>query len=308
LKVVLLLVGLAGIALVLRATMHDAKQHVLPSAPALVAGGVLAFGAAVSSGYAWVALFSEELDARASRAELRGTFYLAQLTKYLPAGGFVQAASQLGLARSTGLSLKRVAIAFPVSVVVAVVGGATVGAGAAASGELPGWMRLLILLGLASLVLLHRGVLARVLDFVHRFIPRVPASENLPSQREILAFYGWALFTMASLCVAYAVLLHSVDSSQNPFIVASAFAVAWAIGFLALPVPAGVGIREAVLIALLPGVGAAPLLAASLALRLLSICGELLALAVNRLVIRYHGRRQRRPEADAATGAPPISG
>jgi hypothetical protein len=47
-------------------------------------------------------------------------------------------------------------------------------------------------------------------------------------------------------------------------------------------------VREAVLVALLPGVGAGPLLAVSLALRLLSIAAELLALAVNRVVQRRH--------------------
>jgi uncharacterized membrane protein YbhN (UPF0104 family) len=290
-QALLLAVGLVGIAFTISATMHKAKSHVMPSAPAIAAAAVLAFSAAVCSGHAWVALFGDEVTTRASRTELRGTFYLAQLTKYLPAGGFVQAASQVGLGRQTGMSLKRVAVAFPVSVVVAVVAGATIGAGASASGDLPGWLRACVLLGLLSLVLLHRRLLARVVDLAHQFFSRVPTSEHLPSQREILAFYVWALATMASLCAAYTVLLHSVDSSVNPFVVACAFAVSWVVGFLAVPIPAGVGIREAVLVVLLPGVGAAPLLAASLVLRLLSIGGELVALGGNRLLQYWHARR-----------------
>jgi hypothetical protein len=49
-------------------------------------------------------------------------------------------------------------------------------------------------------------------------------------------------------------------------------------------------VREAVLVAAIPGVPTAPLLAASLALRLLTIATEVLALVGNRLVSRLHGR------------------
>ena len=114
--------------------------------------------------------------------------------------------------------------------------------------------------------------------------PRIPGSDQLPTQRDIVAFYVWALVTVGSLCVAYTILLDSLDGSVNPFFVFCAFAVSWLIGFLVVPIPAGVGVREAVLLFLLPGVGAAPVLAASLALRLLSIGAELLAVALNKLV------------------------
>ena len=60
------------------------------------------------------------------------------------------------------------------------------------------------------------------------------------------------------------------------------FIAAWVIGFLVIPIPSGVGIREAVLVAIVPGATAAPLLAASLAQRLVAIAAELLAVVVNR--------------------------
>ena len=58
-----------------------------------VGAAVLALVAIVASARAWVALFSDLVDSRASRSVLRGTFYLSQLTKYLPVGGVAQAAS-----------------------------------------------------------------------------------------------------------------------------------------------------------------------------------------------------------------------
>ncbi len=303
LQSVLLLVGLAGIALAVAKTVDDAEEQVLPSAAALAAGAVLALVAIVSSARAWQALFSDLLDAHSNRLVLRGTFYLAQLTKYLPVGGVVQAASQLGLAPSAGVPLKRAAVAYPVSALCAVVGGATLGSGLAFDASLPGWVRVLALCGLATPLLLHRGLMARVLDLARRAIHRIPEADQLPTQRDIIVFYGLALVTIGSLCAAYTVLLGSLHTGANPGTVFCAFAVSWVIGFLAVPIPAGVGVREAVLVGLLPGVGTAPLLAASLALRLLTIGTELLAVLGNRLATGRH----RAKETAAAASAQPLT-
>ena len=297
LQTAILVVGLVAIAFAVSETVKDAKEQVLPSPGALAVAAALALVAIVASARAWVALFSDLVDSRASRSVLRGTFYLSQLTKYLPVGGVSQAASQLGLARSVGVPLKRAAVAFPVSAVGAVVAAATLGSGLVLDSALPAWTRTLTLLGLASLVLLRRGLMARVLDLARRFIRRVPGSDQLPTQADIFVFYGWALVTLGALCAAYTVLLRSLTTAANPFVVFSAFAVSWVIGFLVVPIPAGVGIREAVLVALLPGVGAAPLLAASLALRLLTIATELLAISGNRIVGRRYAQRPLDPES-----------
>jgi hypothetical protein len=141
-----------------------------------------------------------------------------------------------------------------------------------------------------TVILLYRPLMARALDLVRRFIPRTPTADQLPRQVDIVAFYLWALVTISSLCLGYTVLLLSVTDGINGATVFCAFAMSWAIGFLAVPVPAGVGVREAVLVAAVPGVPAAPLLAASLALRVLTIATEVLALVGNRLISRLHGR------------------
>jgi hypothetical protein len=260
----------------------------LPSTPAFVVAAVFAFAAVTASARAWVALFSDIVVTRAARAYLRGTFYLAQLTKYLPVGGVVQAASQVGLARSVGVPLKRSAVALPVSIAAAVAAGGTLGCGLVFSTDAPNWARVIALAGLSALALLYLPLLAWLLEFSRRFVKRIPTAEELPTQRDILIFYAWALVTLGSLSIEYTVLLRSITHAVNPYTMFCAFAISWVVGYLAIPIPAGVGVREAVLVALMPGVGTAELLAASLAARLVSIGAEVMTFGVNKLVSRRH--------------------
>jgi uncharacterized membrane protein YbhN (UPF0104 family) len=268
----------------------DAQEQVLPGIPALVVGSVLSLVAICASARTWGALFRDLLHDHVSRLTLRGTYYLSQLTKYLPVGGVAQAASQLSLAPSAGVPVGRAAIAFPVSAVCAISAGATLGAGLAFAGELAPWARAIAIACIAAPVLLYRPWMAKVIELARRFVHRIPSPDRLPSQRNIVVSYLWAGMTIGCFAIAYAVLLGSVTNGENPARVFCAFALAWVIGFLVVPIPAGLGIREALLVAFLPGVGAAPLLAASLALRLLGIGTELLALFGNRLAQRRHAR------------------
>ncbi len=283
----ILVVGLVGIALAVAESVDQAGETVLPAPETIAVAGVLSLVAITASARAWVALFSDLLVSAASRNVIRGTFYLSQLTKYVPAGGLVQATSQLTLARAAGVPLRRAAVAYPVSAVGAVAGGSTLAAGLAFATDLPGWVRVIAFLGLGMVVFLHRGLMAWVLDFMHRRWARVPGSDQLPTQRDILIFYVWALVTIGAMCAAYTVMLSSL-SDAPPLNVFCAFAASFVIGFLAIPIPAGVGVREALLVLLIPGVGTGPLLAVSLALRLLSIGAELLALIANKLVARRY--------------------
>ena len=299
----ILVAGLAGIAFVIAQTVDESTGQVMPSAPALVVAGVLALVAITASARAWAVLFRELLTSRSKRLALRGTFYIAQLTKYLPAGGVIQVASQLGLAPTAGVPLKRAAVAVPVSAIGALSACATFGCGLAFVADLPGWARTLAGLSVLTVILLYRPLMARALDLARRLIPRTPHADQLPRQVDIVAFYLWALVTIGSLCGGYTVLLLSVTDGINGAVVFCAFAMSWAIGFLAVPIPAGIGVREAVLVAAVPGVPAAPLLAASLALRLLTIATEVLALVGNRLSSRLHGR-----EADDAPDVGAVEG
>jgi uncharacterized membrane protein YbhN (UPF0104 family) len=258
----------------------------MPEPGALAVAAVLSLAAILTSGRAWVALFGDVLEGRAHRIRFESNYYTSQLTKYLPAGGAMQAASQVSLARSAGVPLSRVALAFPVSAAASVAAGATLGAGLALASAPPTWARALALVALAAPALLYRRFLAGALKLARRIVPRIPPPDQLPDQRSILRFYGWALISIGCTAAAYAILLRALDGDANPAVVFCATAISWTIGFLAIPLPAGIGVREAVLVAALPGVGAAPLLAASLASRLLAIGAELAAALGSKLLGR----------------------
>lgn len=303
LNTAILVAGLVALAVAAVRTVDDTRDQVLPSAGALAVAGGLALVAILASGRAWVTLFHDVLDNRGSRARFEAGYYLSQLTKYVPAGGVVQAASQVSLAAATGAPLGRLAVAFPVSVVGTVAAGATLSAGVALAVELPGWVRALALVGLATPVLLHRRLLAAALRFARRFVRRVPAPDRLPSQRSILLYYGWALAAIGAMAGTFVVLLRSLTGEASPVIVFCAFALGWTLGFLVVPLPAGIGVREAILIAAIPEASAASVLAASLAHRLLGMCAELAAVFGSKLVARRKVNRE--PPAPQPTSSGP---
>jgi uncharacterized membrane protein YbhN (UPF0104 family) len=309
LQAAILLIGLVGLTLATIRTVDEADDQVLPGPGALTIAAVLTAGSVLASGHAWTALFGGVHDGRSGIVVFRGTYYVSQITKYLPAGGVAQAASQISLAPGAGVSLGRVALAFPVSAVGATAAGATLASGLVLFPELSTWVRALALCGLASPLLLRRNLMAAVLTLARRVVKRIPATDRLPTQRGIVLFYLWALVTIGALAGAYTVLVASLSDAAPPGLVFCAFAASWVIGFLAVPLPAGIGVREAVLVALVPGVGTAPLLAASLALRLISIGAELLAIGGNHLAIRWHRGREEAGASGTPAGTvlvPPI--
>ncbi len=111
---------------------------------------------------------------------------------------------------------------------------------------------------------------------------------------------GWA-FTAAGVAVfAYGLLGHAAPGA---FILLGAFALSWLAGVLLPLLPAGIGPRDAVLVVGLAGViggGAAASLA--LALRVISLASELLAIAIAELASRILGRR-----APATAGDSPYT-
>ena len=81
---------------------------------------------------------------------------------------------------------------------------------------------------------------------------------------------GWTVAEWVAAGVMLAALLHGFGDPVGLPLAVGAFALAWGTGFVVVVVPAGAGVREAVLVVLLSGqVGHATALAAALATRLL---------------------------------------
>lgn len=200
----------------------------------------------------------------------------AQLAKYLPApgaalGGMVHSAVvRGGTARSAvGLTLRHSAVLL----VGALLAGAPAAGGATRDHwGLPAWVAPALMVAAAAglAVAGTRGIAAR---------PRYAALA--------WAVAGWAVLGVA----CWAGVAHGDGDAVT---VATAFSAAWAVGFLALPVPAGIGVREAVLVVLLqPSLGDAGALSFAVLTRVLHIASDALVAVLFLAISRGAPRRDR---------------
>jgi glycosyltransferase 2 family protein len=296
-RLAVFVLGLVGLIIAFKRAVDESSGEALPDPPALVIAGVLTLASILLAGRAWTELF----DHRHDRRGLAGSLYASQLTKYLPAGGFVQAAGQVSMSVTAGARVGQAATATAVWAFTTIVAGCTVASGLVFADSLPTWVRALSLCGLVTPALLHRRALAAALHAAHRLLRRVPDPDVLPTQRRLLVSFAWSLGNAVAGSAAYTVLLSGMGTDAQPVTVLSGFALSWVVGFLAFPLPSGIGVREAVLLAVVPGASSAALLGASLAQRFLVLASEVAATVGNQVL----ARRERR--ARASSGGAELS-
>ena len=85
--------------------------------------------------------------------------------------------------------------------------------------------------------------------------------------------YIWTLGTLLASGAGFALMLASIDAASPQAAAVVVYSLAWVAGFLAVIVPAGLGVREAVLMALLPA-SAGTIVAVSICHRLLTMAVE----------------------------------
>ena len=271
-------IGLAFVVVALWRTWDESQEQVLPGAGVLVAAALLIVGGLVGGGLSWITLFG-----RGAPRGLIADFYLAQLGKYIPGGGIWQAAGQVGLSTTHGLTGMRVAGNLAVHAVIQLTSAAALGGILVFATDLPGWLRALCGLGLAAPLLLHRSWMAAVLRRLGSRFRAEAADAEPPDQRTIIRSWLWSLLPITGFGLAYGVMVHALDPGVGVWRGAVAFAMAWAVGFALLPFPAGLGVREGALLVLLGG-STAVVVSTSLALRLLAIVGDLILVAVTRRI------------------------
>lgn len=131
------------------------------------------------------------------------------------------------------------------------------------------------------LALLHPRALTALLDRVFALVHRPPLGERLPVRASLRAG-AWAILSWAALGAHLAVLCAALGSGGvSTFVLCTgAMGISVALGVLAIPVPAGAGVREAVLIlALAPILAPGQALALAVASRvILILCDLALAL------------------------------
>ncbi len=128
-----------------------------------------------------------------------------------------------------------------------------------------------------------------------RLVPRAFADARafsqadalVPTQGAMFSSYGWTLCSVAANSVAFALLLSSLAGGGLIPTSSAAFGLAWTIGFLAVPFPSGIGVREAVLMLTIGfAVPRSQVIAASISQRLLVMVGEVLAIISSRTRLR----------------------
>jgi uncharacterized membrane protein YbhN (UPF0104 family) len=139
--------------------------------------------------------------------------------------------------------------------------------------------------------LLDRRWMIRAQRWWQRRHGKQARDDLIPGQRAILLAWLWSAATMMVVSVAFALLLRGTASDAPLVTAISAFAFAWTIGFLALPFPAGLGVREATLLAVLGGLAlSAAIIAAAVFLRLTLIGAEVAAIGMSSAFARFRGQ------------------
>lgn len=245
----------------------------------------------------WVVLFEKPT---ASRELIRG-YYLSLLGRYIP-GGIWQAVGQVTVAADLGISRVHATTLLVVHAVIQAIAGAVVGAALGVFGtHLPLWARLASLTGLCSLFFLHRAWMVWTVLRLAALLKRGNSSDSLlPSQTAIFRAFGWAVATILSAGIAFGVLAGSLVPGVSMSVAVPAFALAWTVGFICVPIPAGAGVREAALLFALASTQPA-LIVASVDHRLIAMLTELVVLGGLLAV-----RRSRNPQSRRS--GPPVPG
>jgi hypothetical protein len=141
------------------------------------------------------------------------------------------------------------------------------------------WLLLLVPIGL---LLLHPRIFGTLLSWAANRLQRPELAWQYTYGELLLILLAYIGATFFSGLALFTVLwgLATVQLSQV-LLVTGAAALAWAVGYLSFLTPSGLGVREALLVALLAQIYPLPVaIVASLLFRLVSTLGELLAVGV----------------------------
>lgn len=254
------------------------------------------------SGLSWWVLLRSVGEAAALGTTL-GIFAVAQFGKYVP-GNVAHLAGRVVLAVHAGFNQERVLATMALEIAWAVLSGIFVagsaltlgGAVGLASGlgAPPAWL-------LASLVAAALTVPA-LGAFLLRHLP-TSLRERIPGLHQVHVPRPWPLLACFLLGCSSMLLLGGIPvllkatlfgGSRQPYLaVAGIFALAWTAGFITPGAPAGLGVRDAILVTgLTPMFGAGAALGVTVVMRLVTSVGDALAFMAG-----LAGRSRARPSA-----------
>ena len=298
-----LVVGLVATALVVR-TLLDERDEI-EAALDHASWGWLALAVALAgAGMTAIAVpwrrVLRELGEDLPLGDVVARYYVGEVGKYVP-GGVWPVVGRAELARRAGV---RRAVAYS-SVALSLATlylGALLVAGAGlptllGAGDEPRALAVLVLLPL-GIAALHPAVLTRGRRLVER-LARRDLDVPIPAWGTTVGLVARYVPAWLAIGVATWAVARSIDPGADLANVATAAVLSWAVGFVLVPVPGGVGVREATFVAaassLEPGLAAAAAVAARAIFVLVDGTGAVVgALALN--------RRRRSAEASVSEG------
>lgn len=246
----LFVAGLLALAIRRRDMLVDAAGRAtdLPPGPLILAFLVLLVGRGALALWAWIELSSRLARIDPGPATL--VWLRAAAAKYLP-GGIWHPLSAIGRLEGRGADLGAAALVLVTDLTAMLVAALVVGAMAIpALITAAGGTSLWLLLAVPALLLVHPrvfGIALRVLErATGRSIDRTPLPPSVALRAVALHGVGWVLGGVSLFLVLRALGAPAPVSLSIP-----AAPLAWAVGFLFVPAPGGLGVREGALVALL---------------------------------------------------------
>ena len=269
LRILFLALGAGFLVFAIVSQWNDIGDELTLSVPRAGIAIVLSLVSTAALAQAWRVL----LPSHADGARMRRVFYLAQPAKYIP-GGFAQPLGQVALTANEGVPVATAATAFVVHAACGASAGALVGSGLVFVSEAPTWVRIVAAAGVLTPLLLWRPIFVRLVGLVGSIARRDTDESVVPAQAAILGAFALAVAGVVLTAAAFAIIGRGGDALGGAPHLVAGYAFAWTVGYVAVPFPSGLGIREAALALALPGsVGTAA--AVSAIHRLVTMTAEL---------------------------------
>ncbi len=295
-RIAFFVIVIALFAIALHARWHDVQGSLDKLSPLdIIVATVLGFGNIFASMLGWRALLADIGSALPLPAAMR-IFFVGQLGKYLP-GSVWTVVAQADLGRDHEVQPRRMVAVSVVAMGIslsAALGMAAVTLPFASPGTAVHYWWMLLLLPLLAVGLMPRMV-DRLTHLALRILRREPPDHEF-TWHGVARALGW--YVVSWVCVGLqvyvlAVVLHA-PSGRALALSLGGTALAFAAGFVAIFVPAGAIVREAVLVAVLsPVLKAGPALVIAVVSRLVATVGDGFWAAVGVWVARRHGVRPR---------------
>ncbi len=239
----------------------------------------------VATGECWRVWLRALGGTRPTALTAHRVFYVTQAGKYVP-GSLWPVLAQAVLAARYGVPRPAMVGAATLFLLLHTVTGAVVGAVGVGGGLASQWAWLVVPVVVGGVVVLLPPVLGRLLHALARWRPSLATASPgwaATGRAVALMLAAWACYGSATW-----LLLRPLDAGAEALPLAvGAYALAWVVGFLAFAAPAGVGAREAVLVAALsPAVGVSAALSVALVSRVALTVADLGLAAASAGVLR----------------------